>query len=182
VTIYRPADLSPDAEERAFVISAWSSSYKSSHFAGLIASEDWATIMHVQIGKLIARPTVRTIIACDPPSSLYGFIVGDTAKLVPLDLHVQGHRTERVMVPVVHYVYVKDPYRSEDERGGSRAGPRYARGLFAALGVDPMQPFAYTCRTAIVARLADKIPRARLMPAAARYFNYQEDRHGNRRP
>jgi hypothetical protein len=152
---YRPADLAPDADERAFVISTWASSYKHSHFAGLIRSEDWAAVMHDQLGKLIDRSTVRTLVAWDPPAFLYGHIVGDTAGATP----------------IVHYVYVKDPFRE--------AG--IARGLFAAMGVDPAKPFVYTSRTSMVVRLTDKIPLARFSPAAARYTKYQESRHGQRR-
>lgn len=158
MTTYRAADLAPDSDERAFIVSTWASSYKHSHYAGLIASEDWPTVMHPQLGKLLDRPTVRAIVACAPPAFLYGHIVGETAG----------------PMPVVHYVYVKDPYR---ETG-------IARALFAALGVDPSKPFLYTCRTSIVAKLDDrvngrsKIPLARLTPAAFRYTNYQEQRHG----
>jgi hypothetical protein len=152
---YRPADLASDADERAFVISTWASSYKHSHFAGLISSEDWAAVMHAQLGKLLDRPTTRALVAWDPPAFLYGHIVGDTSS----------------PMPVVHYAYVKDPFRE--------AG--IARGLFAALGVDPVKPFIYTSRTSTVVRLTDKIPFARFSPAAARYTNYQEQRHGQRR-
>lgn len=163
MTLYRDADLAPDSDERAFVTSTWSSSYKGSHFAGLIASEDWAAIMHAQLGKLLDRPGTRTLVAGEPDGFLYGFIAGDTTR----------------RLPIVYYVYVKDPFR---ELG-------YARGLFAALGVDPEQPFIYTCRTAIVSRIADKlpggankIPHATFAPAAARYTNYHhQEPHGQRR-
>lgn len=171
MTIYRPADLSPDSDERRFVISSWSSSYKASDFAGLITADDWAEVMHGQFGKILDRPTTRTLIAVDPPSFLYGFIAGDTSG----------------RLPIVHYVYVKDGFRSEPTRDGKREGPRYARGLFAALGVDPRGRFLYTCRTPVVAVLAprpsagqaessqmSKIPRATFRPAAGRYTNYQE--------
>lgn len=157
MTLYRPMTT---ADDRRFVISAWSSSYKRSHHAGLIDSEDWAGIMHVQIGKLIDRPTVRTIVAFGLPSSLYAFICGDVS-----------HR-----MPVVHYVYVKDPYRSELHPDGTRTGPRHARGLFAELGVNPDKPFLFTCHTFVCGELrhARKIPLARFVPAAARYANYHE--------
>lgn len=163
----RPADLSPGSDERQFVISAWSSSYKGSHFSGLITSEDWPTIMHVQIGKIIDRPATRTLVAAGPQDFIYGFISGDPA----------------ARVPIVHYCYVKDAFRSRDEGQGQRSGPRIARALFAALGVDPARSFLFTCRTADVAqlegrrdhaepRLPSKIPGGRFVPAAARYVHY----------
>lgn len=152
---YRPADLAPDSDDRTFVVSTWSSSYKSSHFAGLIAAADWAGIMHGQLGKILDRPSTTVLVATAPASSfLYGFVAGNLTR----------------RLPIVYYVYVKDPFREDG----------IARGLFAALGVDPRQPFLYTCRTSVVARLEDrasgrsKIPLARFTPAAARYTNYQE--------
>lgn len=163
MTRYRDVDPNVDTEDRRFVVATWSSSYKSSHQAGIIASEDWPDVMHATILKLIARPTSRTIVAFDEPDFLYGFIAGDTSE--PL--------------PVVYYVYVKAPFRSQPVRGGGSSGPRHARGLFAALGVDPERPFLYPCRTPIVMRLSDagKIPRARLAPATARYANHQKERY-----
>lgn len=167
MTLYRPMTTTDD---RRFVISAWSSSYKRSHSAGIIMADDWAGIMHHQLGKLIDRPNVRTIVAYGLPSSLYGFICGETAHAMP----------------VVHYVYVKDPYRSELHPDGARTGPRHARGLFAELGVDPARPFLHTCRTFVCGELRDcnKIPLARFVPAAARYANYHEfeERYDRRSP
>ncbi len=155
MTLYRAAT----EDDRRFVIGTWASSYKNAHHAGMIASDDWPGIMHRQIEKLMARPHVRTIVAYEPPDFLYGFICGDVSKAVP----------------VVHYVYVKGPYRSQEGTDGRRSGPRHARGLFVELGVEPGRTFLYTCRTSIVARLArDKICLARFVPAEARYTNHQE--------
>ncbi len=162
MTRYRDAN----AIDRRFVVSAWSSSYKNAHHAGIISAESWATVMHAELERYIERPGVRTIVAYDPPHQLYGFICGEAGG----------------PMPVVHYVYVKDPYRSEDEPDGTRSGPRHARGLFAALGVDAARPFLYSCRTVMCARLADKIPLARFTPGALRYANYQTHKtHEERR-
>lgn len=157
MTLYRNAT----ASDRDLVISTWSRSYKDAHAAGMIASEDWPTIMHAQIGKLLDRPTSRTIVAYEPPDFLYGFISGDLSG--PL--------------PMIWYVYVKGPYRSAWQTGtpSARSGPRHARGLFKALGVDPGATFLYACKTAIVPTLHRKIPNAKFAPAAARYTNYQQE-------
>lgn len=159
MTAYRAAT----EDDRVFVRATWSSSYKNAHAAGMIASEDWPDVMHRQIDKLLARPGARAIVAYDRarPTFLYGHIVGD----------VTGP------VPIVFYVYVKEPYRSTPRaEGGARSGPRHARGLFEALGVDPARPFVYACKTAVISLLTSKIPRARFVPAAARYttHNLQE--------
>lgn len=146
--------------DRQFVVSSWSSSYKASNSAGMIASEDWADVMHLQISKLLLRRDVRTVVAYEPsaPSFLYGFIAGDAT----------------APVPVVFYVYVKEPYRKAGWRDGVRVGDGHARGLLAALGIDPREPFLYACRTPVVTRLTDKIPRARWEPNAARYPKSKE--------
>lgn len=154
MTLYR--DATPT--DRIFVTATWSSSYKNAHAAGMIPSEDYPEVMHRAIGKLLARPGARAIVAYEPPDFLYGFIAGD----------VSGP------TPVVWYVYVKGPYRSEARPGGSRVGPRHARGLFRALGVDPARQFLYACRTSVVSRVTHKIPNAKFVPAAARYTNYLE--------
>lgn len=133
------------AEDRAFIVSAWSSSFKTSHSAGLIHTDDWAGVMHPQIEKLLERPGSRAVVAFErtDPNFIYGFIAGDTSD----------------RMPVVHFVYTKENYRREG----------IARGLFAALGVDPSRPFIYTCRTAVVTKLTSKIPAARWNPLVARW-------------
>lgn len=158
MTLYR-TDLTPG--DRQFIIATWSSTYKNAHTAGLILAEDWAAIMHDQLGKLLERPNTRTIIACEPGGFLYGWICGDTSGLIP----------------VVHYVYVKAGYRSMKVSEDSFSGPRHARGLFRELGIDPNQPYLYSCKTPTVAALqeAGKIPRgARFCPQAGRYANYNQ--------
>jgi hypothetical protein len=141
VISHRPA--TPD--DRRFVVSAWSSSYKTAHTAGMIHTDDWATVMHAQIERLIARPDVRTIVAFErkDPTFVYGFICGDPTG----------------SVPIVFYVYTKEPYR--------RSG--HARGLFGAIGISPLGRFLYACKTAIVPTLTGKIPSARFDPSVARY-------------
>jgi hypothetical protein len=130
--------------DHAFVISNWSASFKISHSAGLIQSEDWADIMRPQIAKVIARPDTQTLLAYEKsdPAFFYGFICGDVSS-----------------TPVVNYVYVKAPYRRH----------HIARRLFAALGVDPTKPFLYTCKTAIVSKLSNQVPMARWNPLLARF-------------
>ncbi len=138
---YRPAELA----DGPFVVSTWSRGFKVSRSAGMICSTDWERVMHPQIQKVLSRADVRTILAYEntDPTFLYGFIAGDTSG----------------SVPVVFFCYVKEAYR--------RAG--YARGLFAALGVDPSQRFAYTCWTPVIQKLVTKVPFAKHDPNLARY-------------
>jgi hypothetical protein len=140
---FRSAEL----DDAPFIVSSWSRAFKGSNSAGMIADEDWATVMHPQIQKVLARPGARAIVAYEKtdPTFIYGFVAGDT--------------DERV--PVVFFAYVKEPYR--------RTG--VARGLFAALGVDPLTRFRYVCWTPVVAELLQtgKFPRTKHDPHFARY-------------
>lgn len=115
-----------------------------------------------KIIELLDRPTTRAYVVFDPGTDkLLGFIAGDTSG----------------PTPIVFYVYVTAPDRSMPAGSGRpRSGPRYARGLFRVLGVDPTSHFMYAAKTAVVTRMRDanKIPRARFVPAAARYANYTE--------
>lgn len=137
----RPAD----SDGCSPVVSMWSSSYKKSHYAGLIWHADWADVMHPQISNVIARADLRVILAVekDDPTFIYGFIAGDMSE----------------KTPVVYYAYVKEPYRKG----------HIARRLFGALGVDPSKYFVYVCKTGIVSTLAHKIPAARFNNLEARY-------------
>ncbi len=159
---FRPADFSDDAD-RQFIVSNWSASYKKSHNAGLIHTDDYADIMHAQIGRcFFERPGARAIIAYDRKESSfwYGFIAGDTSE----------------HTPVVFYVYVKEAYR---RGGGGRLweGPGLGRQLLDRLGADPARKFVYVCRTPVVLQLSDKIPRGHFNPLEARY-----PRDSRRRP
>lgn len=145
---FRPAG-GRDTEDRAFVVSTWSRSFKLSHSAGLISSESWPAVMHVELEKILERAGARTVIACagDDRNSFYGWIAADTT----------------ARVPVLHYVYVKEPYRL--------AG--IGRRLFAAIGIDPAQFFVYVCRGPSYGQLASKFAHARYNPNEVRF---QKDR------
>ena len=134
-------------EDMTFVISSWLDSFRDSHTAGMISMASYFEIMWPQVEALVDRPGSRTIVACNAGDArqLHGFITFDTAT---------GSDP-----PIVHYVYVKSPFR----RWG------IARGLFAAAGIDPERPLDYTYKTAIVVRLARKIPLARWQPMLARF-------------
>ena len=153
---YRPAEL----DDAQFVVPTWSRAFKQSRSAGMIADEDWAFIMHPQIQKVLARPGVQTIIAYEntDPSFRYGWISGTPG-------------TPEIPA-VVYFCYVKEAFR--------RAG--YARGLFAAIGIDPYERFRYTCWTPVIPKLQHAIPHAKHVPEFARIAGYieQEPRRDDR--
>lgn len=162
--VFRNADPTNEGE-RIFIVSTWASSCKKSYDAGIIWTEDWASIMHPQIGRILDQPHARVVLAVDSedPSFFYGWIAGDTTEATP----------------IVYYVYVKEPYRRAGYRIGQRVGDGYARQLFAAFGVDPAAPFTYVCQTPAMIKLRDKIPRARRNPLEVRYP--KENRRETRR-
>lgn len=138
------------ADDRQFVISTWSSSFRTSRYAGLVSNATWADVMHREIGAILDRPTTRTIVACEPSELdhlgrqfLYGFIATRT---------VVGVR------PYVYYCYVKKKFRRR----------RIARRLFDAAGIDAAGGFVYACRTGALLDVATKIPGATWDPVPAR--------------
>lgn len=168
---YRPISSQAD---RDFVVSSWSSSFRTSFAAGILDMEHWAEVMHAQVERYLDRPDVRTIIAAprSDQSTIYGFIAADTTPQLEL---LEGGRT-RSWPALVYYAYVKAPYR--------RTG--IARGLFDAVGVDVRRPFLYLCKTPWASRLAGKAPDAKWQPLVARFGKVVNDNASpsvqNRRP
>jgi hypothetical protein len=152
--VHRPIETDSD---RDFVVSSWSSSFRTSYTAGLISMERWADVMRPELVAILERPNVRTLLAVDKktPSHLYGFVTADmTTQLEKLE---RGEWRE--WPAMLYYCYVKSAYR---EHG-------IARGLFEAIGLDPRSRFLVACKTSWFSRLAGKIPLARWNPLVARF-------------
>ncbi len=146
-------------QDRAFVVSMWSSSYRMSHSAGFISMGTWAEVMHREIKRIIDSPLVATTVAYSPsspgePDHLYGFISYEEDDDIPN--------------PYVFYTAVKAPYRRARSRLGLQSG--IAEQLFAAAGIDPRRPFRYACETPYVMEMRAKIPRAEFDPIHGRYL------------
>lgn len=146
-------------DDWALVVDSWLSSFRTSHAAGLIAMEDWRSVMTGQVNKLLARPGVKVTVACRPGAEgtradLYGWVAVEAAYTF---LDRAGR--ERRMPPMVLFVYVKDHYR----------GMGFARGLLRAAGIELGDAFDYAAKTPVVSKLRTKIPRARWNPLRARY-------------
>lgn len=131
------------------VINSWVNSYRTAHTAGMIAMRDWKTVMVPQVERVLARPGVVTWVACHPAglpgeTDLLGWIAVERGTSVPVKVRDDaGHHSEEygpLDCPLVHYVYVKEPYRKSG----------LARSLFRAAGVDPGRRFLFTCKTAVV--------------------------------
>jgi hypothetical protein len=135
-------------QDLRFVIGSWLYSYRTSFSAGLIQMDSWIEVMEPQIRAVLARPDCEVYCAIDPNTDdrridVFGWMAFEgTTESGP---------------PLVHYAYVKEPYR--------RMG--LARGLLKQLGLDLCSVFAYTCKTAVVSRLP--IPRAEWRPLIARH-------------
>lgn len=122
-----------------FVFDSWIVGYRDAHAAGMIAYEDWDVVMRAAITRVLARPGVSVHVACHPgetdrQSDLYGWIAAERG----------GPWHETMYAPsyfsLVHYVYVKKPYR--------RMG--LGKGLLDAAEVDSR--FLYTCKTGALSR------------------------------
>ena len=158
---YRPAQ----EQDLPLVLDSWVTSYRTSHSAGLVLMDDWWTVMGRQVSRVLQRPGCAITVAYHPGESdhradLYGWIAIETGYEAPIRVRERGRWVERMEsdpAPLVHYVYVRQPYR--------RLG--VARGLMSAAGVDTGRRWRYTCRTAVVSKL--QIPTAVWSPLIARH-------------
>jgi hypothetical protein len=151
VISHRPADLGFEPELR-FICDSWVASYRDADTSGIIQVGDWYPVMIPQVIKILAKEDVRATVAYetsnpDRGSQAYGFIVADTVAAPAL----------------VYYVFVKSACR----RGG------VARGLFAAIGIDPTQRFNYVCSTPMAGLLRRKVPMAKWTPKLGRYPKHE---------
>lgn len=160
---YRPAT----SDDMPLVVDTWVDSYRLSRAAGMISMEDWADIMTGQVRKVLMRPGVKLWVAYHPGDTdhredLYGWLAVETEYEIPRNMLRSGRRSRemgKADVPLVHYVYVKQPYRRM----------KIARGLFKAAGVG--DEFNHTCTTAVVSTLTkkNKLPGARWTHLVARF-------------
>jgi hypothetical protein len=145
------------AVDRQFVLSGWSSSYRTSDRAGMIPMDEYAEVMHRWIGRILDHPSTVTLVAEQPGETvedgkpfLYGFVCFSPPSYV-------------------YYLFVKTSYRRARSRYNLASG--YATQLLAATGIDPRSPFEYACHTATVSDLARKIPLAEHNPLPARFLH-----------
>ena len=154
---YRPAI----AADRAFILSGWSSSLRTTRDMSFIKMADWASVMRPVLEKTLDEASV--IVA--EGEVLCGFIATDPRP--PRKL--QRRRARRPVAPAfvdyVLYIYVAQPFR--------RAG--IARTLFHVAGIDPMSRFSYACRTLASWECASQFPNAVYDPFRARFSKEDKD-------
>lgn len=125
--------LRPASEaDAAFIFNSWLKCYRHSKAALQIQNEVYFSGQHKVIEGLAKRSTF--VIACNPDdeSQIYGYSVGETVD----------------NVTVVHFIYVKEPYR--------KLG--LACTLLAALGHEAGTPYIYTHKTHAAEKLEKKHP------------------------
>lgn len=162
------------ADDRQFVISGWSSSFRKSDHAGMISMATWADVMHREIGAVLDRADTIALVAEEVGELdergrpfLYGSLVyrRDPVRIrlrqaSPLD-------PRWLVLPYVFYAFTKIRYR---ERG-------VARRLFAAASINYRAPFAYACRTEV----CGAFPTGRSKPLVARYEEPQHEPEAEQR-
>ena len=142
------------AGELPFVFHSWLRSFQGTHYAGPLPDDLYYEAYHTAIERLLARPGVRVLCAVDAGAepgerALFGYLV------------IEPATTGQPFQAVVHYAYVKEPFR----RNG------VFKSLLTAAGVKPTGPLAYTFRTPIAGRLAGAggpFPAAVFAPKLAR--------------
>jgi GNAT superfamily N-acetyltransferase len=139
------------ADDRAFIVSGWSSSYRASRDCTTPMSM-YAAHKHDEINFYLDHAI--TLVAHGELGVLMGFITFDPST------YVAAINRQRVTLDgYILYVYVASPFR---RRG-------IANRLFAAAGISPYQRFGYHCRTRWSSDLRSKIPNAKHEPFRARY-------------
>ena len=136
------------AEDKPFVIDAWLMSFRQSHFAGPISAKRYRDIYSVEISDLILRPQshVRVAYNRENTGQIFGFLCFE-----------EGHK-----FPVVHYLYVKKPFRLMG----------IAMMLMRDAGVNPNRRFLYTYRTPLahdLTKIGGKFERGQFRPNIARF-------------
>lgn len=159
------------ADDRAFVVSGWSATYRTSPHAGLLPMPDYAAIMHPIVNGILDHPTTRVIVAEQPGETdheerafLYGFIVFAASP-----------------ARYVYYLFVKGEFRRGETRYELARG--FGRQLMAAAGIDPARAFEYACHTSDITELRDagKLPHATFNPMPARFLHVPEEEQRARR-
>lgn len=139
-----------DAEEddKGFIIDAWLSSFRNSHFAGPISMSRYRDIYRTEIVDLMLRPEAHVRVAYnrDIDGQLFGFLCFERGR----------------SLPVIHFSYVKRPFRK--------------RGIFLLLakdaGINTRRKFIYTYRTRMASELSkqgQRFERAKFDPFDARF-------------
>lgn len=153
---YRTASSPTDRE---FVISSWLDASRTSYSAGLVGMSEWYPTMWPVYERIMDRPDMRTMVACDPVEhdDLFGFIVADpTEQRVP----VKGRPGQFKCWPaMIVFLYIKSHYR----------GRGFARGLVGAVGVDVSKPFLYAGHTRITSGLVARYPQSKYDPLQIRF-------------
>jgi len=149
-----------------FIRYTWAASYKFSHFAGPTPMGKYRERMHEDIQEWLCRQGVVALVAHKPgelpPDDAYGWVVAERDVVAPMDVWDNGRREARwkaLPQPLLHYVYVKQPYR--------RLG--VARGLLSAVGDDCDRVIYHTFSTAVVPKIQAERRRQRLHPLALRF-------------
>ncbi len=134
--------------DQAFIMDSWLRSCKHSRYVGPIPMDEYTATMSKWVGNILKRDGVQLILAVNPEfeDQIFGFICVE-----------RGFR-----FPVVHYCYVKQPYR--------KLG--IARGLFEAsnISLDGEFQFTFNCRDMDHSQnRKGKFPNAKWTPLYARF-------------
>lgn len=129
-----------DQESKAFVLDYWLKSYRLSPWAGVVPNNLYTATYSACLQQLIDRGMEIWVL--------------QSAKDLNLDAFVGFVALERAEKPVIHYVFVKEPFRRQG----------LAKFMLSELDVDLTKPFFYTFRT----RAAKYATNGRYRPEIAR--------------
>ena len=151
---FTPTIRTATPSDMVFVASSWRSCYRSSHFAGPIPMDLYNSLYRDIISRVLARRDIQVRVSAKD-EDIFGYVVFEHG--------------------VLHWLYVKDPYR--------RLG--CARALFESAKFAQGASFVYTFKTADAAEvIRKKHLMGKFNPMIVRYAEdkeikeHDEGRHG----
>ena len=145
--------------DRKFVRSGWSTSYRTARDLPLIPMNGYAAIMHPIIDGYLDHPRVKTHVAEGRLGVLFGFVSADPTHY---ERTVRGEKI--TLAGYVYYLYVADPFRRR----------RIASQLLEAAGIDRSGPFGFATSTPWCRSLRHKIPFAEYDTLRGRYLSVEK--------
>lgn len=153
----RPAEPS----DYPYISESYAESYRMSHWAGAIPMPLWDGVARESLAWLLRTHQPTVTVAHGPEGDLYGWIAVQRGLMLTQRVRDAGRWVTRrmPMPPVVHYLYVGEPYR--------RMG--IGKFLLAAAGVDIRGEFVTTHKTKMSSRLLSGRAGWRHNPLLARF-------------
>ena len=146
-------------DDEAFIYNSWLKSFRGAHFSGVLPSDLYYEAYRTLIDRILFddRTSIAVCHNIENENQIFGYAVA---------ADLGEHQ------PVLHYIYVKDPFR--------RAG--IMKELVRHLQIERLERFFYTFRTGICKKLTGPtgvFPMASFKPSLGSKYNHGSDSRGS---